>query len=480
MSPTSAPVRPGLVLALVVTTQLMIVLDNTVVILALPSIQAEFGSSASGIAWISNGYILAFGGLLLLGGRLGDVLGRRRVLLSGVALFTVSSLIGGAAPTEAVLIAARVAQGVGAALAAPSGLAVLLATFAEGPSRNRALGVFFAMSAAGGAVGLLVGGLLTSALSWNWVLWINVPLGLAIVAAGPRVLTETARVPRRFDVPGTVTSTLGLTALVHGLVRAGEAGWSDPAGLPAFLAAAVLIPAFVVVQRRAAQPLLPLRLFERRATASAYAAMLLVPATMVSMAFFTAQYMQIVLARTPIETGLAFLPMSVLVFAASRTVPRLVARFGPTRFPIAGAVLLVAGLAWLTQLTVSSGYLLGLAPALVLSGLGAGLLYVPLSAVLLGGVRSEDAGAASGAMQAVQQIGGALGIAVLVSVFSAATRGAGHVVPPALFATSVTRAYGAGLGLAGLVLVFVVLATRPGRRSPSRDGAPTVRASSNS
>lgn len=469
MSPTTHA-RPGLVLALVVTTQLMIVLDNTVVILALPSIQADFGASASGLAWISNGYILAFGGLLLLGGRLGDVLGRRRVLLSGVALFTVASLVGGAAPTEAALIAARVVQGVGAAMAAPSGVAVLLATFAEGPSRNRALGVFFAMSAAGGAVGLLAGGLLTSALSWSWVLWINVPLGLAIVAAGPRVLADTARTSRRFDLLGTVTSTLGLAALVFGLIRAGESGWYDVAGLMAFLGAAVLLPAFVAVQRRVEQPLLPLRLFERRATASAYAAMLLVPAVMVSMAFFTAQYMQIVLGYTALEAGIAFLPMSTIIFLGSRTVPGLVARFGPRRFPIAGAVLLVAALAWLSRLSVSSGYLFGLGPALVLIGLGGGLLYVPLSAVLLGGVRDEDTGAASGAMQAVQQIGGALGIAVLVSVFSAASRGIAAVVTPAVFSGAVGGTYIAGLGLAGLVLVFVVLATRPARSEPAPRG----------
>lgn len=467
--------RPGLVLALVVTTQLMIVLDNTVLILALPSIQADLGTSTSGLAWISNGYILAFGGLLLLGGRLGDVLGRRRVLLSGITLFTVASLIGGAAPSVEVLIAARVVQGIGAALAAPSGLAVLLATFAEGPARNRALGVFFAASAAGGAVGLLVGGLLTSALSWNWVLWINVPLGLAIVVAGPRVLSETARMRRRFDVLGAATSTLGVTALVFGLLRAGETGWSDLAVLLALLAAAVLLLAFVAVQRRVEQPLLPLRLFERRATAAAYAAMLMVPAVMVSMAFFTAQYMQIVLGYTAFRAGLAFLPMSTIIFLASRTVPGLVARFGPMRFPIGGAVLLLVALAWLTRLSVSSSYLLGLAPALVLIGLGGGLLYMPLSAVLLGGVRSEHVGAASGTMQAVQQIGGALGIAVLVSVFSVTSHGIGDVVAPVVFTDAVTDAYVAGLGLAGLVLVFVVLATRAERTSPSGSKHPVVR-----
>jgi EmrB/QacA subfamily drug resistance transporter len=453
--------RPRLVLALVVTTQLMIVLDNTVVILALPSIQADFGASAGGLAWISNGYILAFGGLLLLGGRLGDVLGRRRVLLLGITLFTVASLIGGAAPTEAVLIAARVVQGAGAAMVAPNGLALLLVTFAEGPSRNKMLGVFFAMSAAGAAVGLLAGGVLTSALSWSWVLWINVPLGLAILAAGPRVLTETPLVARRFDLLGTATSTIGVTALVFGLIRAGQSGWSDVVGLLAFLAAAVLLPVFVVVERRVEQPLLALRLFERRATASAYAAMLLVPAVMVSMAFYTAQYMQNVLSYTAIEAGLAFLPMSMIIFLASRTVPGLVARFGARRFPIAGAVLLLAALAWLLQLSVSRGYLLGLAPALVLIGLGGGLLYMPLSALLLGGVCAEDAGAASGAMQAVQQIGGALGIAVLVSVFSATAGGSSDAVTPSTFTDAVTDAYQAGLGLAALALVSVLLATRP-------------------
>ncbi len=465
--------RSGLVLAIVVTCQLMIVLDNTVVNLALPSIRTDLGFSATGLAWVSNAYILTFGGLLLLGGRLGDVLGRRRVFATGVSLFTVSSLVGGAASSDTVLVAARAIQGVGAAIAAPSALAILLATFAEGPARNRALGLFFAMSAAGGAIGLMVGGAFTSWLSWRWVLWINVPLGLVIVAVTFFVIQETERIPRRFDTAGTVTSMVAVASLVYGFIRAGEQGWGDAAAIVAFLVATVLTGVFVAIERRTEHPLLPLRLFERRVTACAYLTMLLIPGVMVGMYFFTAQFMQVVLGYSAIETGLAFLPMSLLIFTASRTVPVLLARFGPRPFMITGAVSLTVAMLWLTQLSASSAYVTSLAPALVLFGLGGGLLYMPLSAVLLSGVRSEDSGAASGAMQAVQQIGAALGIAVLVSVFGSSLRGTGEITPVA-FADAVSNAFVVGAGLAGLVLALILIAVRPERTQRAVTKAPAM------
>ena len=274
-APHATTGRAAFVLALIVTCQLMIVLDATVVNVALPPIRQDLGFTSTGLSWVVNAYALAFGGLLLLGGRLGDAFGRRRVFGAGVALFTLASLVGGAAPSEAVLVSARAAQGVGAAIAAPSALAILLATFAEGAPRNKALGLFSAMSAAGGTIGLLVGGALTSWLSWRWVLFINVPVGAAIVLSAPRLITESERMRGRFDLAGALTATAGMTALVYGFIRAGAEGWADGLAVAAFIAAAVLLAAFVAIEQRAEQPLMPLRLFERRVTASAYVAMLL-------------------------------------------------------------------------------------------------------------------------------------------------------------------------------------------------------------
>lgn len=468
--------RPGLVLAVVATTQLMIVLDNTVVNLALPSIKEGLGASTAALAWVVNAYILAFGGLLLLGGRLGDVLGRRRVFIAGVALFTLSSLIGGAASSDTVLITARAVQGIGAAIAAPSALAILLATFVEGRPRNKALGLFFAMSAAGGAIGLLLGGVLTSGLSWRWVLWINVPVGAVIVALTLLVVTETVRVPRRFDVAGTVTSSVAMVSLVYGFIRAGDHGWGDDLSVVAFALAVVLLALFVMVERRAEQPLLPLRLLAHRVTASAYLTMMLVTAIMVSMFFFGSQFMQVALGYSAIRTGLAFLPLSVLIFTASRTIPTLMARFGPRPLLIVGASSLTVAMVWLTQLTASSGYLTSLAPPLVLFGLGAGLLYAPLSAVLLSGVAPEDSGAASGAMQAMQQIGAALGVAILVSVFGATT-GRADETTPVQFADAVADTFIAGVMFAALALLLIVFAVRLQRPAPATREATASRTS---
>ena len=457
--------RAGLVLALVVTCQLMIVLDATVVNVALPPIQEDLGFSPTGLSWVVNAYTLAFGGLLLLGGRLGDAFGRRRAFGAGVALFTISSLAGGAASNEAVLVAARAVQGVGAAVAASCALAILLATFAEGAPRNRALGLFSAMSAAGGAIGLLVGGALTSWLSWRWVLFINVPVGAAIVLATPRVIAESARIPGRFDLSGALTSTLGMTALVYGFIRAGADGWGDGLAVVAFITAVGLLAAFVMIERRAEQPLVPLRLFERRTTASAYLTMLLVPAVLLGAYYFVVQFLQIVLGYSAIETGLAFLPMAVLIFAGSQAVPHLLPRFGPRPFMIAGALSLTTATLWLTQIPASSGYLTALAGPIVLFGLGGGLLIMPLSAVLLSGVRLEDSGAAAGAMQTSQQLGAALGVAILVSVFAGAASGANTTGHEA-FAAGVADAFVAGTALAVLTLLLVVFAVRPPRPKP--------------
>ncbi|UJA21646.1 MFS transporter [Thermoleophilia bacterium SCSIO 60948] len=467
VAPDRPPARGALVLAIVVVCQLMLVLDATVVNVALTPIRNDLGFSATGLSWVVNAYALAFGGLLLLGGRLGDVLGRRRVFIAGVALFTISSLVGGVAPSEAILVAARATQGLGAAVAAPSALAILLATFPEGAPRNKALGLYSAMSAAGGAIGLLLGGALTSWLSWRWVLLINVPVGAAIVALTARLVASSVRIPGRFDVAGALVSTGGMTMLVYGFIRAGAQGWGDDLAVVAFVLAVVLLASFVAIEQRVEQPLLPLRLFERSATASAYFAMLLVPAVLLGMYFFITQYLQVVLGYSAIETGLAFLPMAILIFAGSQAVPRYLQRIGPRPFMIAGGAALTAGTLWLTQLSASSGYLTAVGGPVVLFGLGGGLLFMPLSAVLLSGVRLEDSGAASGAMQTAQQLGAALGVAVLVSVFAGAGDGEAG---PAAFADGVADAFVAAAAFALLILVVITLAVRP--RPPAEASAP--------
>jgi EmrB/QacA subfamily drug resistance transporter len=452
----------------VVLTQLMIVLDNTVVNLALPAIRTELGFSATAVAWVTNSYILAFGGLLLLGGRLGDVLGRRSVFAAGLALFTIASLIGGAAPDQAVIVAARAVQGVGAAIAAPSALAILLATFAEGPARHRALGVFFAMSAAGGAIGLLLGGAAISLLSWRWVFWINVLPGAVIVALVLLVVGAVPSVSRRVDLGGAVASTAAMTSLVYGFIRVGEAGWSDSAAAVAFAATLVLLAAFVAIEGRVSQPLLPLRLFAGRTSRAAYLTMLLVPAVMVGLYFFVSQFLQVVMAYSAIRTGLAFLPMSALIFLMSRTLPRLIGRYGPRRFMIAGGILLTAATAWLTQLSTGSNYWTGVAPALFLVGLGGGLLYMPVSAVLMANVRPQDNGAASGTLQAMQQIGAALGIAVMVAVFGGVQRHGGGTGPQA-YAHGVAHAFRAATAFAVVAFTLIVFGLRP-RKQDSASG----------
>lgn len=303
----SAVPRAGAILALVVATQLMIVLDASIVNLSLTSLRDDLGVSSATLAWIVNAYILAFGGLLLLGGRLGDGWGRRRVFAFGVGLFAVSSLAGGIASEPAILIAARAAQGVGAAIAAPSGLAILLATFPEGDGPTKAFGLFTAMSAAGGAIGLLLGGALTSGFSWRAAFLINVPVGAVIVAGALRVLPAYPGRPARFDVAGAVTGPLGVSSLVFAFIRIGEDGWGDATGTFALAAALLLLGTFGAIEHRTTDPLLPLRLLTRRTTGSAYAAMALTTAAMFGVSFFLPQYLQVVLGLSPVVAGLAFL-----------------------------------------------------------------------------------------------------------------------------------------------------------------------------
>jgi EmrB/QacA subfamily drug resistance transporter len=446
--------HPGISLAVIVACQLMVVLDATVVFVALPKIQHTLHFSATGLSWVTNVYSLAFGGLLLLGGRAGDVLGRRRVFLAGIAVFTLASLLGGLATSSAWLLAARGVQGVGAALAAPGALALITTNFAEGAERNRALSIFSATSSAGASVGLILGGVLTDWLSWRSVLFINVPVGIAVLLIAPLFIEETERHRGRLDIAGAVTSVTGMIALVYAFIRASDAGWSDSTTLLSFAAGVVLLAAFVTVEARARQPVVPLRLFADRARSGAYLIMLLLAAAMFGMFFFLVQFLQNSLGFGPLEAGVAFLPMTGLLFGVARLAPRLVPRFGPRRLMLTGLPFIIVGMLWLTRLSATSGYASGVLGPMILFGLGAGLVFLPVTLTILSGVRREDSGAASGMLQTMQQVGGALGMAVLVSIFGTASRHGGQVHGTAV-------AFEVATAFAAVALVLAIAFVRP-------------------
>ncbi|MFE6862287.1 MFS transporter [Nocardia sp. NPDC057668] len=448
--------RSGIVLAVLLTCQLMIVLDITVMNVALPRIQADLDFSPTSLSWVMNAYTLAFGGLLLLGGRAGDLFGRRTLFLAGATLFTLASLAGGFAPSAAWLLIARVAQGVGAAMAAPNTLALLTTTFREPKARIRVLALFSGMSSAGFAIGLIVGGLLTEWLSWRSVLFINVPFGLAVMVLALRYLPRVDRQQAHLDLPGAITATTGVTALVYGFISAASHGWGNATTDISLAVGAILIAAFLLIESRAAQPLLPLRLFADRNRAAAYASMFLAPMAGMSMFFFLTQFLQDVLGLSSLATGFAFLPTAVLMFAMIRTIPRLLPRFGPKPLAMTGSASMVAGLALLTQLTADSGYFPLLFVAMILLGFGLGLAVSPLNVIIMSNVEPHEAGAAGGALQTLQQTGAALGLAILVTIFGTASRAAGGTAQHALVG-GMTTAFAAAAAIA--TLTFVVALT---------------------
>ena len=420
--PTRRRGHPGLALVIMLSAQLMIILDMTVVNIALPHIQAGLNFSAASLSWVLNAYTLTFGGLLLLGGRAGDILGRRRMFLAGIALFTLSSLAGGLATTGWMLLTARALQGVGGALASPAVLALVVGSFAEGRERTRALGIYSAVAMGGASLGLVLGGVITEWLSWRWVLFVNVPVGLAVLAVTPVFVTESARQPGRFDLTGAVTSTAGMTALVYAFIRAAASGWGDRLAVAAFAVAAVLLALFLLTETRARQPITPLRLFADLGRSGSYLARLLLVAGMFGMFFFLTQFVQEILGFSPLDAGVAFLPLTLTVFGVSRAAPRLIPRFGGNRLMLAGMVPVIAGMAWLAQVSAGTSYLAGILGPMLLLGTGMGLVFVPLTAASLAGVAPADSGAASSMVNVMQQVGGSLGLAILVTVFGTAYR----------------------------------------------------------
>jgi EmrB/QacA subfamily drug resistance transporter len=457
--------RRGLALAIVLGAQLMIILDMTVVNIALPSIAHGLHFSTTGLSWVLNAYTLTFGGLLLLGGRAGDILGRRRMFLTGIAVFTAASLAGGLAQTAGWLLAARAAQGVGGAIASPAVLAMITASFADGRERARALGIYTAVVMGGGSLGLVLGGVITEWVSWRWVLFINVPIGVAVALATPLFLPESVRQPGHFDAVGALTSTAGMASLVYGIIRAGADGWGDRVALAAFAAAAVLLAGFVFRESRARQPITPLRLFADRRRAGSYLTRLLIVAGMFGMFFFLTQFVQDILGFSPLRAGISFLPMTAALFSVSRLSPRLASRFRPWTLMVAGMLPVVAGMAWLSRISPGTGYLAGVLGPMLLLGAGMGVVFVPLTMASLSGVRPEDSGAASSMVNVMQQVGGSLGLAVLVTAASSATGGAARLTTAAQAA--VVHGMSSAFTLAALfdVLALVVVLTvmRAGR-----------------
>jgi EmrB/QacA subfamily drug resistance transporter len=398
----------------------MMMLDATIVNIALPDIQGALSFSAADLSWVVSAYTLTFGGLLLLGARAGDILGRRRIFISGIALFTLASLLGGLANSPATLLAARSVQGIGAALATPSALALLMTAFPGGRERLRALGLYTAVSIGGSAFGLIAGGVLVEWANWRWVFFVNVPIGIALVALAREVLPETAKQPGRFDLTGALTSTIGMAVLVFGFVHAATDGWGTVTTAASFVIGIVLLAAFVRVELTAESPITPLRLFADRNRSASYVSRLFLVAGMMGMFFFLTQFLQDVLGYSPVKTGLAFLPLSLVLFAASQVSARyLIERFGGRVLMAGGVSLSTVGVLLLSHLSAHSSYL-SLLASLMLFGFGNGIAFVPLTATSLHNVAPADSGAASGLVNVMQQVGGSLGLAILVTVFGSA------------------------------------------------------------
>ena len=399
----------------------MVVLDATIVNVALPHVQRALGFSGTGLEWVVNAYALTFGGLLLLGGRAGDILGRRRMFIAGIVLFSLASLLGGFATTQAWLLAARAVQGAGAAVIAPTALALITTTFPEGPPRNRAMGVYSAMSIGGAAVGLMAGGLLTTYLSWRWVLFVNVPIGGIVALIAPRALAESPRRRGRFDFPGAITSTAGLAALVYGLTSAatsqnGVSHWGDTKVIAALTAAVVLLAAFIVIEARSEHALMPLRIFRNRDRSAANLIMLFVGTAMFGMFFFLTIFVQTVWGYSALKTGIAYLPLVTAVMVMAGVSAALVPRIGARPLLLAGSAAAAGGMFWLSRISEHSTYAGGLLGPMLVTAAGLGMLFMPLTLVALSRVSDRDAGLAASLPNVGQQVGGSIGLAILGTV----------------------------------------------------------------
>ena len=466
------PGRPGAAaLTLIAAAQLMVVLDTTVVNVALPSIRNGLHVSPSALGWVITAYTLAFASLLLLGSRLGDILGRRSVFMAGVGLFTAASLLGGLAPDGPTLLIARGVQGAGAAVGAATALSLITALYRQGKERNRALAVYSAMEGAGGTLGLLLGGALVSEGSWRYTLLINVPIGLIIVALTPRLIPRLAPNPQRLDVAGALLSAAGLGALVYGLSRAGVAGWASPSTL-APLAVAALLPAFVAWETRTSSPVMPLWAWKNRTRAGGYLLMLLNAAALFAMFYFLTQYFQDVLGYSALKTGMAFLPLSIGILAAAGLASAAVTRIGPRPMTMAGTPLAAGGLYWLGQLTDHSTYAADVLPAMLVLAVGLGLMFVPTASAAVTDLPDERAGIGSGLLNTMMQVGASIAISALTTLSLTVFRNRLHADPGALHA-ALAAGYTSGLKVGAVIIAanFLVAAFVLPRRARTASAA---------
>jgi EmrB/QacA subfamily drug resistance transporter len=488
------PRRLGMALALISTVQLMVVLDATIVTIALPHLRTDLGFAPDNLSWVLTAYALAFGGLLLLGGRLGDLVGRRRMFIIGSAVFAAASLLGVVATNPGWMILSRALQGVGAALAAPAALALITTTFPAGPQRNRAMGVYAAMSGLGSTIGLLLGGVLTE-VSWRLTFFINVPIAVAVALLAPRFLVESQPKRGSFDLVGALTATVGLASLVYGFTHAGGdatsggSRWSEPETLVAIGVGVLFLIAFIAVERRSRGPLLPLRILRDRTRGVSYLAMLIVAAAMYSFFLFLSQYAQDVLDYSALRTGIAFLPFAIFMMLASQLSSVLVSRFDPRWVAGSGAVLGAAGMYWYSLLEADSTYWANVFPPMVIAATGFALMFIPLTLKALYGVNGSEQGVTSAVLNSMQQVGGALGIAVLSTVWVSRLLDKQHellATPPngadpqavqaqayeIAFTEGATRAFLVlGLMLLGTAIV-IVIGLRLKRKELSTDGEP--------
>jgi EmrB/QacA subfamily drug resistance transporter len=460
-------------LTLLAVSQFVVVLDASIVNVALPSIGRDLHFSQDNLAWVVNAYVLTFGGFLLLGGRFADLLGRRRVFISGLIVFALASLAGGFAQSEAWLIAARAVQGLGAAILSPAALSIVTTIFTEGADRNRALGVWGAVAGAAGAAGVLLGGILTDTLGWEWVLFVNTPIGLAAAFLAPRLIPESREhdAVQSFDVAGAVTVTAGLSVLVYALVDAASAGWGSTQTVGLLALAAALIGAFIVVELRSVNPLVPFRFFRMRTVTGSNAVALLIGASLFSMFFFISLYMQQVLGYGPLKAGVAYLPLAVTIIIAAGIASPLVTRVGFKPVLAVGLVFITAGLLWFSQVSPDGTFVTEILGPSLLAALGLGFAFVAVTIGAVAGVSEQDSGLASGLINTTQQVGGALGLAVLATVANTRTD---HVLAssggdpsglPAALTEGFQSAFavGAGFAVVGLLLTLTLIRNRDSR-----------------
>ena len=464
-------------LALLALTQFIIVIDASITNVALPTIGRDLRINETDLTWIVNAYTLTFGGFLLLGGRLADLLGRRRMFIAGLSVFGLGSLLGGVSTSSAFLDGARALQGFGAALVAPAALSLVTTIFSEGAERNRALGVWGAVGGAGGAAGVLLGGVLTQ-IDWRLVLFVNVPVAALAILIAPRVLNESKAdaVARKFDIPGAVTVTAGLALFVYAMIKTGTSGWGSAATIERLAGAAALLIAFVVIELRSAEPLMPFRIFRLRTLRGANLAGLLTGAALFSMFLFISYYLQFVMGYSALKTGLAYLPLAVTIIVCAGVASQLVTRIGFKPTLIGGLLAVAGGLFWFSRIPVHGSYLSDVLGPSMLAGAGLGLTFVPVTIAAVTGIRQQEAGLASGLINTSQQVGGALGVAVLVSV---ATTRIGQFGPAAHTHTALVAGYsraflvGAGIAAAAAVLSTVIISSRESREQAiaAQDGA---------